>query len=222
MASSHLVTDETFFLLTLSLDRSIFFLMGLSPESFRTQITGAKQRIQKLRGEERKIKEEISDLRALIRANIAFLPEPERTSQTFLFDLFQQPSNIGEAVRATLMISTFLNPEGIKATDVKTAAEYMFGFDFSEYTNPAASIATVLRRLRESGAVSYNEEKETYLFKESFPEIMNPDLLQKVANQAMAEMRNQIGKEKMDELLGKLGHEESQRIIAVHSKSKDE
>jgi hypothetical protein len=196
--------------------------MGLSPESFRSQILVAKQRIQKLRTEERKIKEEISDLRSLIRANINFLPEPERTAQSYLLDLFQQPSNIGEAVRATLMVASFIVQEGIKATDIKTTAEYLFGFDFSEYTNPAASIGTVLRRLREAGQVTYDEQKETYLYKEPIHDIFNPELLEKIAKQAVSEVQNQLGQEKMNELLFKLGEEEGKKIVAAHTKSKDE
>lgn len=195
--------------------------MGLPPELFRSQIATAKQRIQKLRSEERKIRDEIVDLRNLIRANINFLPDPERTAQMYLLDLFQQPSNIGEVVRATLAISTFIASEGIKLADIKGVAEYMFGFDFAEYTNPAASIATTLRRMRDAGQVTYDEAKETYKYEGAeFLDIMNPELMERIAKQAVAEVRAQIGDAKMTEIFQKLGQSEAAKYAGQTKKSK--
>jgi len=132
-------------------------------DKYRAQIDDAWKELCAYEKAERLISERIADLRELIRATANFLPDGERMAEMILLETMKHPSNITEAVRSTLFIAMTKNLR-LTPTDIKSRAEQR-GFNFSEYTNPLASIHTILRRMRESDPpeVDYKEDDGTYL-----------------------------------------------------------
>lgn len=109
------------------------------------------------------VDEKIADYRDLIRANANFLPDDERRTELLLLEVFKRPANITEAVKITIMLAD-ARKERLTPTQIKDEAEKR-GFNFSTYTNPLASIHTILRRmLKESNPpeVDYDEAAGTY------------------------------------------------------------
>lgn len=155
--------------------------MGLSPEIFRSQISEAKKRLARLMAQNQVINEEIADLRELIRANANFLPDGERQLELMCLHFFKSPGNITEAVRLAILLVSAVK---LRATPiaVQTWAEYL-GFDFSEYSNPMASIHSVLKRMKESDppTVDYDEKTDEYWYGEvaisSVTDLLNPQAI---------------------------------------------
>jgi hypothetical protein len=133
---------------------------------FRSQLREAKKRLVLRVREQQKIAQEISDLRELIRANANFLPDQERETELMILELFKVPTNVTEAVRLSIFIAS---AQGKRMTpmEVKALTESL-GFDFSEYSNPMASIHTILKRMKESDppAIDYDADTDTYWFGE--------------------------------------------------------
>jgi hypothetical protein len=167
--------------------------MSLPPDKFRSQINEARKRLQQLTREQRKINEEIGDLRELIRANANFLPEAEREQELYFLELFKYPTNITEAVRYALCMATLI---GHKPTpvEIKSASE-VFGFDFSEYSNPMASIHTVLKRMRDANPpeVNFDETTGTYWTEGLHQDIINPELLKSILDETYTEVITAMG-----------------------------
>lgn len=137
--------------------------MDSSLDKYRKQISEAWADLYFYRSARQKIEQRIQDLRDLIRANANFLPDSERLVELMLLDVLKLPANIGEAVRTALLLAAFKR-ERLTPAQIKELAEDR-GFNFSEYTNPLASVTTTLRRMRESHPpeVQFDETDGTYL-----------------------------------------------------------
>ena len=161
IAASHIFSTGSLFLcLLLRLDGSKLTVMGLPPDLFRAQITEAKKRLGQLVREQQKINEESADLRELIRANANFLPDIEREAELVILEFLKTPANITEAVRLAIFLTSVFEQ---KATplDLKILAESL-GFDFSQYSNPMASVHTILKRMRDASVIFSDENSGTY------------------------------------------------------------
>jgi hypothetical protein len=149
--------------------------MDSSPDKYRNQIKEAWSELYSLESAQRKIAKRIEDVRALIRATANFLPKDERFGEQAVLDIFQRPTNIAEAVKVTLAVARFRkNPVPLTPTQIREHAEHR-GFSFAGYTNPMASIHTILRRMKEADPpeVDYDEDAGTYLLKNA-TDLMSP------------------------------------------------
>jgi hypothetical protein len=147
-----------------TLDVSKLFDVNLPPDMCRLQILEAKKRLVQLVREQQKINQEINDLRELIRANANFLPDEERDVQLMFLEIFKSPANMTEAVRLSIFIASMYSKR-ITPLEAKSLAESV-GFDFSEYSNPMASVHTILKRMKEANppSIDYDEDTDTYWF----------------------------------------------------------
>jgi hypothetical protein len=164
--------------------------MQLPLERFRSQIVEAKKHLAVLMREQQAINQQITDLRELIRANVNFLPDDERELELTHLEFLKPPTNITEAVRFAIFSVSILN---LKATptEIKALAEHM-GFDFSEYSNPMASIHSILKRMKEAQPpqVDYDDGLDAYWFGEnilasSAGDAVNPDFFTNTYNEAI-------------------------------------
>lgn len=133
------------------------------PDSFRAQIAAAQSHLFKLWQLQKVVDGKMEDLRQLIRASANFLPDQERKAELLMLELMKTPSNVAEAVKSVLWIYGARN-ERLTPPQIKQVAEER-GFDFSPYTNPLASIHTMLKRMKDADPpdVDYNETDGTYL-----------------------------------------------------------
>ena len=133
------------------------------PDSFRTQIAAAQNQLFKLWQLQKAVDSRMEDLRQLIRASANFLPDQERRAELLFLELMRTPSNVAEAVKAVLWIYGARN-ERLTPPQIKQVAEER-GFDFASYTNPLASIHTILKRMKDADPpeVDYSETDGTYL-----------------------------------------------------------
>jgi len=164
MASSHglLCALMCSFSLDLDLDWSKLWGMADAPNKFRKQISEAWTDLLAWEKVRALADEQIEDLRALIKANANFLSNEERLAENMLLDVFKHPSDIPEAVKLTLVLAK-ARKERLTPLQIKEEAEKR-GFDFSGYTNPMASIHTILRRMKESDPpeVDFDEATSTF------------------------------------------------------------
>ncbi len=153
--------------------------------AFRKQIAEAQASIQQLYGLQRALGSKISDLKELIRANANFLPDDEREAELLSLELLKVPENITEAVKITLFLAT-ARKEGLTPIQIREQAHER-GFDFSSYTNPMASIHTILKRMKEANPphVALDEKTGTYTYiKESPFEISDPSVYSRLSSLA--------------------------------------
>jgi hypothetical protein len=174
--------------LTYDLDPSKVIAMSLAIESFRSQIAEAKKRLAQLVREQRKINEEISDLRELIRANANFLSDEDRAFELLTLEFLKFPANITEAVRLTIFLAS-IQKRKLTPTEIRGFAEGI-GFDFSEYSNPMASIHSILKRMKEASEAQYDEATEGYYFEnpKAYGDVLNPELIAEIFKDAMNEI----------------------------------
>ncbi len=159
-----------FLVARLALDWSNMRFMDLSNlDSFRKQIAEAQTSIQKLYTFRKVIDGKIADLRNLVRANANFLPDKEREAELLVLEMLRIPENITEAVRIAVFLAC-AHKEGVTPIEIKEEAEQR-GFDFSEYSNPMASIHTILKRMKDADPpeVKYDEQNGTYTYCEDIP-----------------------------------------------------
>jgi hypothetical protein len=138
-------------------------------DSFRSQIAQAQVSIQQLWSLRQTVDERIADLRDLVRANANFLPAEERRAELIALEMFKPPENIAEAVKITLYIA---QARGVRVTPLETKAiAEERGFDFSGYTNPMASVHSILKRMKDSDPpeVDFDETSGTYAYLRQFP-----------------------------------------------------
>lgn len=133
-------------------------------DSFRKQIAEAQATIHKLYAFRKAADESIADLRDLIRANANFLPEAERYSELLSLEMLKLPETIAEAVKIALFVAKG-RKIGLTPVQLKEVAEER-GFDFSPYTNPMASVHSILKRMKEADPpeVDFDESTGTYSF----------------------------------------------------------
>jgi hypothetical protein len=127
--------------------------------AFRKQIADAQAAIQKLYGLRRVLDDKIGDLRDLIRANANFLSDDERAAEMLSLEMLRVPTTIAEAVKIALFLAS-ARKERLTPVQIKESAEQR-GFDFSGYTNPMASIHTILKRMREADPPEVNLDEAT-------------------------------------------------------------
>jgi hypothetical protein len=176
------------FCLTYNLDAPNMLDMNLAPQVFRSQITEAKKRLAQLVREQRKINQEISDLRELIRANANFLPDEDRTFELLTLEVLKFPANITEAVRLSVFLATAKKTR-LTPTEVRSFAEAI-GFDFSEYSNPMASIHSILKRMKETNEVQYDKDTDGYYFGNTNAngDLLNPELAAELFKDVISEI----------------------------------
>jgi hypothetical protein len=159
------------------------------------------------------IEQRVADLRELVRATANFLPSVERDNELLLLDVLKHPSNITEAVRSVLFVAAATGTR-LAPTDIKQRAEQR-GFSFAEYTNPLASIHTILRRMKESDPpeVDYEEADGTYLFRGKVGD-MSPKFLEKTKREIWKRMiARGLDAEKLQTLLEQVAHEVTDEAI---------
>lgn len=161
--------------------RSKLLDMDTRHDKYRRQIADAWSDLTSYEQVQRHVESKVNDLRDLIRATANFLPDKERANELVLLDLVKHPSNITEAVRMVLFIARGTNAR-LTPTEIKEKAEER-GFSLSEYTNPLASIHTILRRMKESDPpeVELDESDGTYLLL-GRPGEISPVFLEKTKN----------------------------------------
>jgi hypothetical protein len=160
-------------------------------DSFRKQIAEATSSLHSFLAVRRVLDEKIEDLRALIRANANFLPDAERTAELIMLEVLRVPTTITEAVKLALF-SAMAKNETLTPVQIKERAEER-GFDFSSYTNPMASIHTILKRLRDATPpqVAFNEKDGTYATTEFIPiDIADSEFYNRVAKKAWMRAAN--------------------------------
>lgn len=154
-----------FFDFTFNLDWSNILFMDLSNvAAFRVQIAEAQTSIQKLYRFRKAIDSKIADLKELVRANANFLPDKEREAELLALEMLKIPDNITEAVKITLFLAR-ARKKSLTPVQIKEEAEAR-GFNFSGYTNPMASIHSILKRMKEADPpqVSFDENGGTYTY----------------------------------------------------------
>jgi hypothetical protein len=177
-----LIDAIDFFDLLGNLDGSNLFCMDLSqPEPFRKQIAEARRNIQTLWVVRNGVDRKIEDLRSLIRANANFLPDVERHLELMALELLKVPTNIAEAVKHVLFLAKIRN-ERLTPVQIKETAESR-GFDFGSYTNPMASIHTIVKRMKDSdpAELDFEEKTGTYQYiKLPGAEVGNPEFFKEI------------------------------------------
>jgi hypothetical protein len=118
---------------------------------YRASILLCTLRLRKLVTNREKLNLEIERISDLFTANANFLPENERTVQLeVLQQLVADPPGFTDSVRKVLRE----NPaHAVTATAVRDMLAEA-GFNLSAYSNPLASIHTILKRLAERGELT--------------------------------------------------------------------
>jgi hypothetical protein len=195
--------------------------METPPDKYHRQLLEAWTDLHQMEALQRKITERVDKLRELIRATAYMLPsKDERQFELTLLDFFKHPTNITEAVRLALYIGRF---KAVRLTpiQIREAAESR-GFGFSEYSNPMASIHTILRRMREANPpeVDFDEDDGTYALGDGPPMRVNPALLEQIDRRTWQRLieRQSIEQEKyaaaVDELTSEVLDEAFRKIFA--------
>jgi hypothetical protein len=138
-------------------------------DSFRKQIAQAQSSIHQLYAIKRVTDTKIADLRDLVRANANFLPAEERGAELLALEMLKVPETIAEAVKIALFVARS-RKLSLTPIQIKEIAQER-GFDFSPYSNPMASVHSVLKRMKEADPpeVEFDEENSTYSFKPFVP-----------------------------------------------------
>jgi hypothetical protein len=120
----------------------------------RKTVTFYSLALRKLLDERDQLNRKIENTAELISANANFLPEEERAAQLQkLAEMVAGPPGFTDSVRNVLRNVPSQALTAKKVRDLLRGA----GFDLSSYTNPLASIHTILKRLAERGEVEVSE-----------------------------------------------------------------
>jgi len=120
----------------------------------RKTVTFYSLALRKLLDERDQLNRKIENTAELISANANFLPEEERAAQLQkLAEMVAGPPGFTDSVRNVLRNVPSQALTAKKVRDLLRCA----GFDLSSYTNPMASIHTILKRLAERGEVEVSE-----------------------------------------------------------------
>jgi hypothetical protein len=110
--------------------------------------------LRKLRDERDKLNQKIEHTAELITANANLLPEAERAAQLQkLAEMVAEPPGFTDSVRNVFRNLSSQALTAKQVTDLLRGA----GFDLDSYTNPPASIHTILKRLAEREEVVVSE-----------------------------------------------------------------
>jgi hypothetical protein len=196
--------------------------MAMPPDKFRSQIADAKKRLQQVLGEQRKINEEISYLRDLIRANANFLPDSEKEQEFYFLEIFQHPTNITQAVRLALSIAA-IGKNKLTPLAIKDVIERI-GFDFSEYSNPMASIHTILKRMKESEPpeAKHDEENGLYWFDNISEDVISPTTIKNIFDKTLDELVTTGDREKVLATATKVTQEMIRKVGSMAKRRKDD
>ena len=135
---------------------------------YRATILVGTLRLRKLVANREKLNLEIERVSDLVLANANFLPEPERTDRLEeLQHLVADPPGFTASVRKVLKSHRAQAATAIAVREMLAKAL----FDLSVYTNPLASIHTILKRLTEHGEVTAttHDGQVYYQWKENAP-----------------------------------------------------
>jgi hypothetical protein len=135
---------------------------------YRASILLCTLRLRKLVANREKLNLEIERISDLFTANANFLPESERTVQLQgLEQLVADPPGFTDSVRKVLRENPGHAATATAVRDMLAEA----GFNLSAYSNPLASIHTILKRLAERGELttSIKNEQIHYRWKTDVP-----------------------------------------------------
>ena len=128
--------------------------MSMDIKHHRKTITLYSLALRKLLDQRDKLNLKIEHTAELISANANFLPQDERAAQLQkLAEMVAGPPGFTDSVRHVLRNVPSQALTAKKVRDLLRGA----GFDLSSYTNPLASIHTILKRLAERGEVVVSE-----------------------------------------------------------------
>jgi hypothetical protein len=117
---------------------------------YRSSIVLSTHRLKKLIADRDKLELEIERTGEYIKANANFLPDAEREAQLKkLEQLIAQPPGFTDAVRIVLSKNQGYSTTAIGVRELLVKS----GFPLSGYSNPLASIHTILKRLADRGEV---------------------------------------------------------------------
>jgi hypothetical protein len=135
---------------------------------YRVTILLGSVRLRKLVAKREKLNLEIERVSELITANANFLPDEQKAEQLLqLEQLVADPPGFTDSVRKVLRANRGQAATAIAVREMLAKA----GFNLSAYTNPLASIHTILKRLAERGEVtaSMNDGQKYYRWKADAP-----------------------------------------------------
>ncbi len=119
-------------------------------QQYRTSIFLHTHQLKKVVAERDKLNSRIEQLADYIRASANFLPDTERAKEIEKLDrLVAGPPGFTDSVRNVLRNTPRCSATAIGVRNMLIES----GYDLSQYTNPLASIHTILKRLVKSGEV---------------------------------------------------------------------
>src|SRR5580700_5808640 len=129
-------------------------IMSMDIRHCRKTVTFYSLALRKLLDDRDQLNRKIENTAELISANANFLPEGERAAQLQkLAEMVAGPPGFTDSVRNVLRNIPSQAVTARKVRDLLRGA----GFDLSSYTNPLASIHTILKRLAEREEVVAGE-----------------------------------------------------------------
>jgi hypothetical protein len=135
---------------------------------YRATILLCSLRLRRLVAKREKLNLEIERISELLIANANFLPDAEKADQLLqLEQLVADPPGFTDSVRKVLRANRGQAATALAVRDLLAKA----GFNLSAYTNPLASIHTILKRLAERGEAiaSTNDGQIYYRWKADAP-----------------------------------------------------
>lgn len=137
-------------------------IMSMDIKHYRKAITFYSLALRKLLDQREQLNRKIEHTAELISANANFLPEDERAAQLQkLAEMVAGPPGFTDSVRLVLRNVPSQALTAKKVRDLLRGA----GFDLSSYTNPLASIHTILKRLAERGEVVVSESDGEFRYR---------------------------------------------------------
>jgi hypothetical protein len=145
----------------------------MNDSAYRQALKIAKAKLLKKVEERQKLNREIAQLKDVIIANASMLPDAERDAELQgLSEWAGDHVGFTDSIRNVLRKNSRYNFNAIGIRDLLQQS----GFDLDTYSNPLASIHTILRRLHERGEVVKRENTgETYYQWDSSKDVNDPN-----------------------------------------------
>ena len=119
-------------------------------KQYRNAIRLHSYQLKKVVAERDKLNRRIEQLADYIRSNASFLPDAERVKEIEKMDqLVAGPPGFTDSVRNVLRNKPRYSANAIGVRNLLMES----GYDLAQYSNPLASIHTILKRLAKSGEV---------------------------------------------------------------------